>query len=320
MADDLAGKKVRCAGCEAVVTAPNTSEAIEADDRPAMAKTSSTGVKAGTGPANGRDDEDRPRRRSGSDATTAVAAAGAGIGIGAIIAIVCAVGGVLACCGVGVVGVALLFPAVQRVRDAAGRVETMNNMKQIALAEINHQDAMRTFPPPKVMNPQNQPVDLSWRVSILPYIEEHARFQRFSQSVAWDNPANQPLLNPLPKVYHDTRLDGPNQGAGTTTRFQYFTGPGTMWPDAKTTKITIMQITAGTSNTILFAESANPVPWTKPADMTIQPGQALPVPQDQFIAAFADGSVRQLDRRRHNDAAIREHLDPKNNKAVPPLD
>jgi hypothetical protein len=320
MADDLAGKKVRCAGCEAVVTAPNASEAIESDDRPAKAKVSSTGVKSGAGPAGGRDDEDRPRRRSGSDASTAVAAAGAGIGIGAIIAIVCAVGGVLACCGVGVVGVALLFPAVQRVRDAAGRVETINNMKQVALAQINHHDAMRTFAPPKVMSPQNQPVDLSWRVTMLPYIEEHARFQRFNQSVDWDNPANRSLLNPLPRVYHDTRLDGPTQGAGTTTRFQCFTGPGTMWPDAKTTKMTIMQITAGTSNTILFAESANPVPWTKPADMAIQPGQALPLPPDQFIAAFADGSVRQINRGAHNDAHIREYLDPKNDKAHPPLE
>jgi len=62
------------------------------------------------------------------------------------------------------------------------------------------------------------------------------------------------------------------------------------------------------------------VPWTKPADMAIQPGGALPLPPTTFLAALADGSVRQVDRRRTTDATLLLYINPKDGMPVPPLD
>jgi hypothetical protein len=261
--------------------------------------------------------EARPRRGGGGggDAAKAAAAAGAGLGIGAILAIVGGLVAVLCLCGVGGVLVAMLVPAVGKVRESAARAQTQNNMKQIALACHAYHDTYKTFPSPKMSIPVT---DLSWRVSILPYMEHGPLFNNFDKNGAWDNPRNQQLMSPMPVQYEHVLRD---QGQkGTTTFFQYFTGPNTLWP-TPTQKVRMpLDIPDGTSNTFLFADAATGVPWTKPADMAIQPGQPIPLPPDRFMAAFCDGSVRIIDRRRAPDAALRLYIDPKDGQALPPID
>ncbi len=81
----------------------------------------------------------------------------------------------------------LLLPAVQRVREAAARIQCRNNLKQIGLAIANFHDTLGQFPKAGIASwsdwsqytgtgpasgPNDQP--LNWHFQLLPYIEQDA--------------------------------------------------------------------------------------------------------------------------------------------------
>jgi prepilin-type N-terminal cleavage/methylation domain-containing protein/prepilin-type processing-associated H-X9-DG protein len=79
--------------------------------------------------------------------------------------------------------VALLLPAVQAAREAARRVQCVNQIKQIMLSMQNHVDAKKVFPSggiipwPDIRWYRNEPTEnqgLGWTYQILPYLEEGA--------------------------------------------------------------------------------------------------------------------------------------------------
>src|SRR6476620_11624197 len=81
--------------------------------------------------------------------------------------------------------IAMLVPAVQKVRDAAARTQCQNNIKQLALALHNYHDARKMFPPGVITskpepNPGNGTSGPGWTVTILPYIEDDTRYQQFN--------------------------------------------------------------------------------------------------------------------------------------------
>ncbi len=71
--------------------------------------------------------------------------------------------------------VALLLPAIQAAREAARRSECGNNLKQLGLALQNYHDTYKTLPCGGWQDTQ-----LSWHVSILPFVEQQALFDQFA--------------------------------------------------------------------------------------------------------------------------------------------
>ena len=177
-------------------------------------------------------------------------------------------------------------------REAAARKISVNNLKQLALAMHMYLDKNGTFPTAATHDKAGKAL-LSWRVAILPYIEQEKLYDEFKLDEAWDSEHNKKLLAKMPKLFACP--------AGTAkanhTFYQVFVGKGAAFEGKKGIKIP--DFTDGTSNTLLIAEGGSDVPWTKPADLDYQPlAKALPavggIFPTGFNAAFADGSVRFL--------------------------
>src|ERR1022692_2874537 len=78
--------------------------------------------------------------------------------------------------------IALLVPAVQKVRDAAARIQCANNLKQIALASQSFHDAQKKFPIGEYNDDNN---NWGWGAWILPYLDQGPLY------AALINPASQ---------------------------------------------------------------------------------------------------------------------------------
>jgi prepilin-type N-terminal cleavage/methylation domain-containing protein len=85
--------------------------------------------------------------------------------------------------------IALLLPAVQAARESARRSQCSNNLKQLALGMLNHHEAHKVLPWGRSKGALDSP---SWAVIILPYIEQHAVFDAFTDSSL--NGTNVPMI------------------------------------------------------------------------------------------------------------------------------
>lgn len=186
--------------------------------------------------------------------------------------------------------VALLLPAVQSAREAARRAQCVNNIKQIMLAWHNYHAANNFFPR-DLTDKDGKPL-LSWRVAILPYIEQVELYNKFKLDEPWDSPHNKELLKEMPQTY---RCPSRVKHDPTTTCYCGFAGIGAILETGQ--DITLQTITDGTSNTIAVTEAKDGVPWTKPQDLPFDQaakpslyGAGSPHPGG-FNAGFCDGSV-----------------------------
>jgi hypothetical protein len=173
----------------------------------------------------------------------------------------------------------------------AERMRSANNLKQLVLALHNYHDVYGRFPA-DIRDKDGKPL-LSWRVHILPFIEQEQLYKQFKLNEPWDSEHNKKLIPLIPKTFRS-----PRQAAALKDKTTYLAplGKSFIFDDPKGIKIS--QITDGTSNTIALVESDDDraVTWTKPEDITIDPKNPinglLGHYAEGFHAAFADGSVQ----------------------------
>ena len=173
---------------------------------------------------------------------------------------------------------------------AVDRKTSLTNLRTLAIAMLNYESAFGKFPANAIYSDDGKPL-LSWRVAILPYIEEEKLFDQFHLDEPWDSEHNIKLLDQMPNAYHYLNSPGTNK-----TAYQALVGPGTIMNGTERgNKIGV--IADGTTNSIMFVETDDEFaqPWTKPADLKFDPdnprnglGNLRP---DGFLAVYCDGST-----------------------------
>ena len=192
--------------------------------------------------------------------------------------------------------IALLVPAVQKVREAAARAQCQNNLKQLGLALHSYHSSMRRLPPGGANDQadfggsgagNSGQWGSSWMVYILPYIEQNALYSKWqfnSNSGAFNATNNAAANNAVIRTYlcpssplplqqsmsqpgsflsHYVGISGAANGiipGYTETRINALPCAGTVGGGgvlAPNSKIGLLAISDGTSNTIAISEQSN---------------------------------------------------------------
>jgi hypothetical protein len=169
--------------------------------------------------------------------------------------------------------------------------QTLKNLRTLGIAMHNYHNDYGPLPQPAIYGKDGKPL-LSWRVLLLPYLEEKELYDRFKLDEPWDSDHNKKLLEKMPTIYHPIGVETKEKHA---TLCQVFVGAGAVFDPPN--KITLGKIgfADGASRTFLIAEAAEAVPWTKPADLPFDAKKPLPklggTFKDGFHACFCDCSV-----------------------------
>jgi hypothetical protein len=192
----------------------------------------------------------------------------------------------------------LSLPAVQAAREAARRAQCTNNLKQIGLAMHNYHDTYKCFPPAYIPDEDGEPMH-SWRVLILPFMEQGYVYDQYNFDEPWDSPANLALADTMINPYQC-----PSSPASdlSETSYAVIEGPGALFDGPNAYKIS--DVTDGTSNTIMVVEVAGSgIHWMEPRDLELEQldlqingpnGDIQSNHPGGVNATIADGSVRFL--------------------------
>jgi len=216
--------------------------------------------------------------------------------------------------GVGLL-VALLLPAVPTSREAARRMQCTNNMKQIMLAFHTYHDNYGCFPPAYTVDEDGKPQH-SWRVLILPYLEQVQLYEQIRLDEPWDSEHNSQFHSEAPSVF---RCPSGNPGesdpvpATAGSFYSVIVGADAAFFESQTKSSTEEE----RENTIFLVERKTPVNWMDPSqEITFETAcKGINVDSTGISSnhssgvniAFGDGSVGFLEDKTDNKK-LREML------------
>ncbi|GAB4139001.1 MAG: hypothetical protein Tsb009_07620 [Planctomycetaceae bacterium] len=178
----------------------------------------------------------------------------------------------------------------------------------MAIALHNYHETYGSFPPAVMYDKDGKPMH-SWRVLILPFLEQGHLYKEYRLDEPWNSPHNSKLAYYMPREYRcpsydsflsDHEIDGPE--FKVLTNYVAIVGPGTIFEKGRA--ITHKDVTDGTGKTIMLAEtSRRPVHWMQPDDITpaklvidlrLSKGEKMSNHEGGLHVLFADGAVRFL--------------------------
>ncbi len=146
----------------------------------------------------------------------------------------------------------------------------------------------------------------SWRVLLLPYIEQEDLYKQFRLDEPWDSQHNLALLPRMPVTYAPPGSKK-SRVPPYHTVCHVFVGKGAAFEGRERLRLA-EDFPDGLSNTLLVVEAGEPVPWTKPEDLAYDPDGPLPdlrsLFRDGFRAGLGDGSMQWV-RKGTSEATLR---------------
>ena len=189
-----------------------------------------------------------------------------------------------------------LTAALNAARRSAKRQQSINNLKQIALAMHIYHDKHKRFPPAASYDKDGKPL-LSWRVLLLPYLDQEALYKQFKLDEPWDSEHNKQAARAIPKQYLDPLA---NAGPGMTT-YLLPIAKGTIFGGKESLRIQDIRDGSSTTLLVVTAKPDEAVFWSKPEDLPVaEKGLKQLLFDDQhteFLGALADGSVRAFSQQ-----------------------
>ncbi|MSR56603.1 MAG: DUF1559 domain-containing protein [Planctomycetaceae bacterium] len=197
----------------------------------------------------------------------------------------------------------LILPARQRERHGP-RHACQSTIRNIVLALTNYCSGKSgVLPPPYIADASGRPMH-SWRVLLLPYLDQGDLYAKYRFDEPWDGPNNSKLHSIVVKVFQcpDDQKGGT---PSTNTSYCAVIGDETAWPEDRSISLDQISKGDGLTNTLLVVEVANSgIHWMEPRDLHLQQmsptincktGQGISSRHPGVVnAAFANGRVKPL--------------------------
>lgn len=185
----------------------------------------------------------------------------------------------------------------------ADEFSASRQLRSLALAIHNHYSAMKRLPSPLSGLDGKSPRKLSWRIDLLPFLDENDLYQQFHLDEAWDSPHNRTLIPRMPSVFRVPQSK--HQAESGLSTFVLPSNADSMWPADRA--LDFKDIEDGTSNTIMIVEVNDDLAqeWTKPDPFQIN--MQDPASQlgghfiDKIFFAAGDGSSGTISRDKFGD-------------------
>ena len=162
------------------------------------------------------------------------------------------------------VGAVWFGSEVRHAKRRAVASASQGRLNQLLVALHNYHDTHGSLPPAFIADENGNPMH-SWRVLILPFIDQSALFNEYRFDEPWNGPNNAKLAKRMPVVFHQFGEPDSHE----MTNIVLITGPGTAFPGAMSVKFD--DIRDGLENTILATEIGNStIPWLEPRDLSVE--------------------------------------------------
>ena len=157
------------------------------------------------------------------------------------------------------------WPKVQVSREAPRFAVCHNNLKNIIMAALIYESEKGHFPTDRiVVLDDGTELRHSWRIEILPFLEQSAMYAAYDFKEPWNGPKNSTLESSMPEIF-----SSPGRHRAPKTAYKLVNGPGTAFEIGK--NVGDADVNDGLSNTIgLIEDPHHPTHWMQPGEFTAE--------------------------------------------------